>query len=126
MRSVKEWKGKTDDTPVPPRVRVRVFLAKGGKCHRCRRKIGPADKWTCEHLKAIANGGANAERNLDLTCSWCLPEKNAEDVAEKSKVYAIRSKHLGIKKQKRKWPSRPFSRVKSNTRYVDRAEGEGA
>lgn len=96
-RSVKEWIGKTDDTPVPPRVRDRVFQAKGGKCHKCGRPINPHKPWTCEHVIAIINGGANREKNLDCTCEFCLPEKNAADVAEKSKTYAMRSKHLGIK-----------------------------
>lgn len=106
-RSVKEWIGKDDDAPVPPRVRLRVFAAKGGKCHRCGRKInGATEKWTCEHVKAIVNGGANRESVLDLTCSNCLQPKNAEDVAEKSAVAKTAKKHLGIKPKKKPWPKR--------------------
>lgn len=105
MRSNEEWVGKTDDTPVPPRVRDRVFLAKGGRCHKCTRKIRAGETWTCEHVIALINGGKNAERNLDLTCCNCLPAKNAEDLAEKSKIYAIRSKHLGLSK-----PKKPFTK----------------
>lgn len=106
-RSVDEWTGKTPDSAVPPRVRLRVFDAKGGRCHKCGRKIGASDKWTCEHVKALCNGGENRESNLDCTCSWCLPEKNAADVKEKSKVYATRAKHVGIKlKSGRPFPKR--------------------
>ena len=108
-RAVDEWIGKTDDTPAPPRVRLRVFDAKGGRCHRCSRKIAAGDSWTLEHLKAIINGGANRESNLDVTCDWCLPVKNAEDVAEKSKVYQTRAKHILPAKRKHRWPSRKFS-----------------
>lgn len=93
-RSVPSWQGKTDDTPAPPRVRLRVFEAHGGKCHRCDRKIRPGEGWTLEHVIALINGGRNAEDNLDVTCDWCLPAKNAEDVAEKAAVYAVRSKHV--------------------------------
>jgi 5-methylcytosine-specific restriction protein A len=93
-RSVPPWHGKTDDTPAPPRVRLRVFEAHGGKCHRCGRKIRPGEGWTLEHVIALINGGRNAEDNLDITCDWCLPAKNAEDVAEKAAVYAVRSKHV--------------------------------
>ena len=100
-RSVEMWSGKTDDTPAPPRVRLRVWERCEGKCHRCGRKIRPGEGWTLEHLKALINGGKNNEANLCLTCDWCLPVKNAVDVAEKSKVYAIRSKHLGIRKRSR-------------------------
>lgn len=97
-RSVEEWIGATPDTPVPPRVRLRVFEAKHGRCHRCTRNIAAGEAWTCEHMIAIINGGENRERNLDVTCSWCLPAKNAEDVAEKSKVARVRRRHAGIKK----------------------------
>ena len=98
-RSVELWIGRTDDTPAPPRVRLRVWERCEGKCHRCGRKIRAGERWVLEHLKALINGGRNAEDNLCLTCCNCLPIKNAEDVAEKSKVYAIRSKHLGLRKK---------------------------
>lgn len=97
-RSVPEWKGDNPDTAIPDRVRLRVFDAKGGRCHRCTRKIRAGEHWTLEHVKALINGGENREANLDLTCDWCLPEKNAEDVAEKSEINRIRRKHLGIDK----------------------------
>jgi 5-methylcytosine-specific restriction protein A len=63
-RSVPEWIGKTDDTPPPPRVRLRVFEAHNGKCHLTGRKIGPADQWDVDHVLALANGGENRESNL--------------------------------------------------------------
>jgi 5-methylcytosine-specific restriction protein A len=94
MRSVEEWVGRTDDTPVPPRVRLRVFDAHGGRCHLCGRKIRVGEVWTCEHLIALINGGQNRETNLDLTCCNCLPIKNAADQAEKSDIADKRKKHL--------------------------------
>ncbi len=93
-REVPEWIGKTDDTPAPPRVRLRVWDRCEGTCHRCARKIPTGDAWILEHLIALINGGENRERNLCLTCSWCKPIKDAEDVAEKSKTAAVRSKHI--------------------------------
>jgi len=115
MRAVPEWIGATPDMPVPDRVRVRVFNKKEGKCHRCTRKIPAGQSWTCEHLKALVNGGENRERNLDVTCDWCLPIKNAEDVAEKSRVYKRRKAHLGIRK-----PSRlPGSRDSAWKKKID-------
>ena len=101
-RSVPEWIGRTPDTPVPQRVRVRVFEDKEGRCHKCRRQIRPGDRWTCEHLKALINGGENRESNLDLTCDWCLPEKNAADVREKAVTYRKRSKHIGAAAKSRR------------------------
>jgi 5-methylcytosine-specific restriction protein A len=93
-RSTAEWIGKTDNTPAPQRVRLRVWDRCEGKCHRCGRQIPTGDAWIIEHLIALINGGANAEGNLCLTCSWCKPLKDAEDVAEKAKTYAVRAKHV--------------------------------
>ena len=104
MRDVPEWIGKDDDTPVPSRVRLRVFDAKGGRCHKCTRKIWIGESWTCEHIVAICNGGKNRETNLGCTCCNCLQEKNADDVGEKSDIYQTRAKHLGIEtKPKQRW-----------------------
>lgn len=59
--------------------RAKIFAMRGGRCHRCTRKLGPADTWILEHLIALENGGTNEEANMDVTCSWCEPEKTAED-----------------------------------------------
>lgn len=104
MRSVEEWIGKDDDAPIPPRVRSRTFEAKKGRCHKCGRKIKAADKWTCEHVIAIENGGANRESNLDLTCSWCLPDKNAADAAIKKRLTKIMYRDRGIRSTSRPMP----------------------
>lgn len=101
-RAVALWIGRTDDTPAPPRVRLRVWDRCAGKCHRCARKIPVGDAWILEHLIALINGGTNSEDNLCLTCSWCKPLKDAEDVAEKSKVAAVRVKHL-LPRQPSRW-----------------------
>lgn len=111
-RSVPEWVGATPDTQVPQRVRIRVFDAKGGRCHKCRRKIMAGEEWTCEHVIALKNAGENRERNLDITCCNCLPEKNAQDVAEKSKVYQTRAKHLGVRKSSRPMPGSRASGIR--------------
>ena len=105
-RSVQEWIGKTPDEDPPPRVRVRTFDRYDGFCHKCGRKIHAGERWQCDHVKALINGGENRESNLAPLCSWCEPEKNAEDVAEKSAVYEKRAKHIGAK------PKRPASKYK--------------
>lgn len=115
-RSVKPWRGKTDDTAVPDRVRVRVFDRERGLCHMCRRLIRTGERWTCEHRVAIINGGANAEDNLCLTCCNCLPIKNRADVAIKSDTYAMRRKHILMRKAKRIFPG---SRADKWKKHVD-------
>lgn len=93
-RSIPLWIGKTDDTAVPPRVKLRIWDRCKGRCHRCNRKIPTGDKWILEHLVALINGGTNSEDNLCLTCSWCKPVKDAEDVAVKSKTARVRQRHI--------------------------------
>jgi 5-methylcytosine-specific restriction enzyme A len=100
MRTVPEWIGKSDDTPVPKRVRVRVFLKFDGICGICTVKIS-GRRWVTDHRIALINGGENRERNL-----WPIHEacdrkvKTPADVAEKSTTYRVRAKHLGIKQRK--------------------------
>ena len=98
-RSLPPWIGKTDDDPVPPRVRLRVFLNAGGICCECGVKIR-AKRWVCDHRKAIVNGGENRERNLGPIHETCDKTKTAADVAVKKIDNRVRSKHLGIKKRK--------------------------
>ncbi len=98
-RSIPEWHGATDDTPVPPRVRLRVFQRAGGRCQGdCGRKLSPADTWECDHTIALINGGENRENNLSVKCEWCHPAKTASDVAQKSATYKRALRHAGIKR----------------------------
>lgn len=104
MRTVKEWIGKTDDEPVPDRVRLRVFEKFRGICCECTVKI-VGRRWVCDHRKAIVNGGENRETNLGPIHEACDRKlKTPADVAEKRINNRVRSKHLGITKRK----SRPM------------------
>lgn len=110
-RSVPEWIGASPDSPIPPRVRLRVFETHGGVCHISGRKIRPGEAWDCEHIIALANGGENRERNLAPALRDKHREKTAEDVAVKAKVARIAKKHTGAwPKAKRKIQSRGFAR----------------
>lgn len=106
-RSVPEWIGKTPDTPVPPRVRLRVFEAYGGICYLSGIKIRPGDKWDLEDKIALINGGENRESNKAPALKDKHKEKTARDVAEKSMIARKRSKHLGIEKPKRGFQKPP-------------------
>lgn len=81
----------------PPRVRLRLFEAAGGKCAACTRKIRPGDSWQADHVAALANGGENRERNLQILCGWCHADKTRADVAEKSRTYRKKLKAAGAK-----------------------------
>jgi 5-methylcytosine-specific restriction protein A len=109
-RAVPEWIGATDDTPIPPRVKLRVFEKHAGRCYLSGRKIMPGDAWECDHVLAIINGGQNRESNLAPALKAKHRVKSDDDMAIKSKTARIRAAHLGIKPtSKRKIPSRPFA-----------------
>ncbi len=101
-RSVPEWRSDTPNATIPPRVRLRVFERSGGRCEGCSRKLNAGDRWDCDHIVAIINGGEHKESNLRCLCSWCHKAKTAEDVAEKSMVYRKRLKVTGAR-EKRPW-----------------------
>lgn len=61
---------------------LRIFEAAGGKCHRCSRKLGPADDWQCDHVIALENGGTDADANLAPCCDWCHKAKTSDDHAQ--------------------------------------------
>lgn len=96
-RSTDEWIGVSPDSAIPPRVRLRVWDACGGRCAVCDRKLRAPDKWDLDHKVALINGGAHRESNLQVICSWCHREKTNADVAEKAKTAAVRKRHLGIR-----------------------------
>lgn len=106
MRTVDEWFGKSDSSPVPTRVRIRQYIRDHGVCQcGCATRIMVGDKWETDHTIAIANGGENRETNLRTLLSAHHKLKTKADVAEKSVNARIRAKHLGVKKPRsiRSW-----------------------
>ena len=100
MRSVKEWIGKTDNAPIPQRVRLRILDRYIGICAECRRPLRSGHT-EFDHIISLINGGGHREFNLQPLCNIpCHKEKTRQDVAVKSKNYARRAKHVGIRKAK--------------------------
>lgn len=98
-RTLPEWIGKTADTAIPPRVKLRLIDGQGGKCASCVRNLGLAgEPIEFDHIIALINGGENREANLQALCPFCHRGKTAEDVAEKSTVARKRKKALGLTK----------------------------
>jgi 5-methylcytosine-specific restriction protein A len=111
MRSTDEWIGKTDDDPIPPRVRVRVFERFGGVCQLSKRKIHAGEPWDVDHVKALILGGEHRERNLQPVLRDKHREKTAGEVAIKSKIARVKAKHRGVwPEPKRKLQSRGFQK----------------
>lgn len=106
VRSVPEWRGKTDDAKVPPRVRLRVFQRANGICHLSGRKIETGEVWHVEHIKALANGGEHRESNMAPALVAPHKAKTREDRREKARVDARAKSHAGITGPKAKIPQR--------------------
>lgn len=110
MRATEEWIGKTDNAAIPPRVRVRVFDRFGGRCHLTGRRIRAGEAWDCDHVVALVNGGQHRESNLAPALIEPHKIKTAADVAQKSKNYRVRAKHIGAFAPKQKIASRGFEK----------------
>lgn len=116
-RAVVEWQGRTDDTPIPDRVKSRISARQGDCCACCFLAFGPLRPPRFDHRPALINGGQNRESMIQAVCIPCHAMLTMGDVAEKSKVARIRSKHLGIRA--RKGPPMPGSRGSRWKRTMD-------
>jgi 5-methylcytosine-specific restriction protein A len=100
-RSNPEWIGKTPDSKVPPRVRLRVFERHDGKCHIARRKIRFGEPWDLEHVTALADwtgeGHGNRESNLAPALRDKHLQKTAAENTARAETRRKRAKSLGIK-----------------------------
>ena len=121
-RALPEWIGATPDTPVPPRVRLRVFEAYGGHCYLSGRLIRPGDKWDVEHRLAIINGGQNRESNLAPALKAPHAVKTKADLKTKSKTARIRAKHFGLKPKSHSSLSHPTLKKKLDGTVVPREQ----
>lgn len=103
-RATEEWIGKTADTAIPARVKNRISKRFHDQCAECHRNFDGREKPQFDHVKALVNGGANAESNLQPLCELCHGAKTKVDVAEKSHVAGRRATFLGFR-EKAKWSS---------------------
>lgn len=120
-RRTNEWIGRTDDTPIPPRVRLRVFERHGGVCQISGRKIQAGDQWDVDHRVPLVMGGEHRESNLQPALRSAHREKTRADVKAKAKAARTRKKHLGLSRSKNPIPgsrNTPFKRKVSGRTEV--------
>ena len=117
-RAVDEWIGKTPNTPIPPRVKVRIWERENGICYLSGRKILAGEPYQFEHVQALINGGENRESNIRLALKDKHKEKTKADVAEKAKVAAVAKKHIGATAPKAEIKSAGFSKREKPNRIV--------
>lgn len=78
--------------------RVRIFDAHHGTCSVCHFRIQVGQAWEIEHLKPLADGGADVPLNMAPVHAKCHKPKTAKEAGERSKVVRIRANHLGVRK----------------------------
>ena len=103
MRKVDEWKGKTDDTAIPTRVKRRIIERDKGQCTICFRTYDIKLQPVFDHRLAICLGGANAERNLFSLCVPCHARKTKGDVQERRRLDKTENKRLKLDNKPSKW-----------------------
>lgn len=88
-----------------PQQRARIFALRGGRCHKCSRKLSSRDWWALEHVISLGNGGTNEESNLDVTCEWCFDVVNSEDAADLAKSRRAYTRHVvpGALRRSKSW-----------------------
>ncbi len=116
-RSIPEWIGKTDDTKVPDRVKLRIFDAHKGICWLSKQKIHVGDDVDYHHKKGLKEGGENRESNIVPVLRVHHKIENKRQQAVKKKVDATRKKHLGITKPKQKIQSPGFQSSRKKPRF---------
>lgn len=99
--------------PLTDQQKARLFLERGCRCHRCKRKLGPSDTWSDEHIIALENGGTNAWENRDISCSWCKPLKDAEDHKKAAKGRHVATSCI-IPRSQRRRKGRPMPGSKAS------------
>jgi 5-methylcytosine-specific restriction endonuclease McrA len=130
-RTIALWVGKTDDTPAPEKVQLRVLDSQCEEpgalpiCPDCGLPIVPGrDKAECDHRVPLIDGGPNAEDNLQMLHAKCHRLRTARQAMERAEVRAKRKKAFGITAQKRPWGYRPMRQpFRDNTKYLDENDG---
>jgi 5-methylcytosine-specific restriction protein A len=109
-RAVKEWVGKTPDTPVPDHVKDRIFLRQDRKCALSGRAFMAGDGLIADHRVRLKDGGQNRESNIQIVLGKPHIEKTTEENSEGARIDRIRQKHYGMRKPRQKIRSRGFEK----------------
>lgn len=86
---------------------AKIFLAKGGICFICRRRIqGDSEAWFIEHPDGLAVGGSDDDDDLWPAHVRCKPEKDAVDAKKKAyRDRVVTTGYVGKRKSRgfQKW-----------------------
>lgn len=100
MRAVPEWIGRTDDTPIPASVKLRILDKQGDVCAMSGKPFSAADKPEFDHRVPLWLGGENRESNIHAILASIHKPKTKAEATVRAKVKRIKAKELGIHKPK--------------------------
>ena len=100
MRTVPEWIGRTDDTPCPASVKLRILDSQDNVCAMTGKPFSTADKPEFDHRVPLWLGGENRESNIHAILASIHKPKTAAEAKVRAKVKRIKAKMLGIHKPK--------------------------
>jgi 5-methylcytosine-specific restriction protein A len=109
-RTVKEWRGKTDNHMPPATVRQRILERENRTCHICQGKIDKPG-WHADHVPPLKDGGENVESKIKPAHEICHRRLTAQQAIDRAPVERQKMKHSGAARPagKRKGPSFPSS-----------------
>lgn len=123
MRSVDEWRGRTDDSMPPDGVKSRIRARQNDLCALTGVYLGPGVKVHYDHITPLWLGGENREGNLQAITEAAHLQKTKAEATVRAKCNRTRQKHLGIKKSKFPLTNPRFKKRMDGT-VVDRETGE--
>ena len=85
MREIPEWIGKTDDTPIPDRVKRRICQRQGFACVDCGRPFSLRCKAEMDHRPPLWADGENRESKIVAACSVCHSAVTQVDATTRAK-----------------------------------------
>lgn len=105
-RAVPEWIGRTADSKIPDKVKLRICIREGMRCYLTGRKLRSGE-YDFEHVIALAlwtgEGHGNRESNIRLAYRDAHKDKTKADRKQQAKSDRVRKKHLGIARPKHQW-----------------------
>lgn len=98
-RTVKEWRGRTDDSKPPNACKLRILERQDRKCALTGHEFRPGDVIEYDHITPLWLGGENCESNLQAVLGSAHKRKTKAEATVRSKVKSNAKKHLLGKKK---------------------------
>jgi 5-methylcytosine-specific restriction protein A len=110
VRTLNEWRGKTDNHMPPATVRQRILEREKHTCHICEGKIDRPG-WHADHVPPLKDGGENREYKIKPAHDKCHRKLTAQQAIDRAPIERQKLKASGAVKPSsslaRKAPKQP-------------------